>query len=110
MNEINYFSPELLKSMNPALESMSSFSKSGATSFGGDNWSLIGTFSQESVGKLNALMSAYKTFGLSSGHITQKQAEDIYMENLNNGIEKFVKECTVLIRDLDNFQLKFKLS
>lgn len=95
MNEINYFSPELLKSMNPALESMSSFSKSGATSFGGDNWSLIGTFSQESVGKLNALMSAYKTFGLSSGHITQKQAEDIYMENLNNGIEKFVKECTV---------------
>ena len=32
MNEINYFSPELLKSMNPALESMSSFSKSGATS------------------------------------------------------------------------------
>ena len=40
-------------------------------------------------------MSAYKTFGLSSGHITQKQAEDIYMEKLNNGIEKFVKECTV---------------
>ena len=93
MNEINYFSPELLKSMNPALESMSSFSKSGATSFGGDNWALIGTFSQESVGKLNALMSAYKTFGLTSGHITQKQAEDIYMENLNNGIDKFVKEC-----------------
>lgn len=93
MNEINYFSPELLKSMNPALESMSSYSKNGSTGFGGDNWALIGTFSQESVGKLNALMSAYKTFGLTSGHITQKQAEDIYMENLNNGIDKFVKEC-----------------
>lgn len=90
-NYIEYLSQDVLNNTYSA-ESVKEFSSVGGSK-SGDLYSIIGAFSNESVGKLNALLANYKTPMLATGHLSQAQKNEIYMESLNNGVAKFAKEC-----------------